>query len=173
MRYRKKPVEIDAADSALLELDGPAGAQQACGKLAKIRLMAHQRDVLGSFRVLRDGFQQLRGAAAGCQRLDDIEARFARDARNQQLRGVRGPCQRTGQHQVDNDVEIFETLDRALEPRDSLGRERPLPIIWIIGTPFRGDRVTDEIEVEGRSHGSWLSTLPRLHRAALATTTGS
>src|SRR5262249_48912053 len=112
--YRRDFVDIDSADSALLELERMARSDQPGAQFANTRLVSNQRDARLAAVFLEVG-QQRRVTFPGCERLDSDDRRPRVECGRDDIRRLTRANQRARQYDVDPDVEPRQTARRLLE----------------------------------------------------------
>jgi hypothetical protein len=85
------------------------------------------------------------------QRLDDANGRMFRQTMRQQISGLTGPYEGTGQHHINRQVECRQSSDCLLEPRNPAIGQWPQRIIWPLWALCGGDGVPHEVELD-RAH---------------------
>jgi hypothetical protein len=105
-----------------------------------------------ALRVRLDRLDDRLVPAAWGERLDLRDRGLGLQAGGQNLSGLARPHQRAGQHEVNDDVDRGKAFDRLCESLLARGCQRPQAIVGILRSALRGNRVTNQVQLDS-GHG--------------------
>lgn len=147
----RKRLDVDAAHRSLFQLDRFLRTDQARGELAQVGFVSDQRDAVAA-RVLRELVDDGSVCPARGERVDSDDIRMTRERGRNDVGSLFGTKERTGEHDIECDIEFHEAISRLSQTLDALGGQRTLRIVGILRAALSGDSMPDYVELMRAGH---------------------